>query len=144
MGTARSKKLKAWDQLTRELSKTVVAWPKTLPRPKCFPATLKHFLGLVVKAKTPADSTARLRQFLTARGEQNSHWVTPQKPQAERAAWAAAVLAEIKAQDAKGGHFTELLWLQMGSEYLRWWKCQKSISAQKSAKSRSRTIDSTK
>ena len=160
-GTPEKRKTSAFDALLENLNKKALPWPIDLPKPKQFPATLKDFLRLIVKAKTPADCTARLRRFFCERGPRNFPWLVEKaslppgaKPleallprtafgptekqltQAERENWAASEFQAIKDGDRKGGYFDELRWISMGSAYRYWWKAQKSMKARESAKRR--------
>jgi hypothetical protein len=55
-------------------------WPKDLPKPPSFPATLKHFLRLIVNAKTPKGGRDRFRQYLHEEGLP-SNYCQPRKPE---------------------------------------------------------------
>ena len=123
------------DQMCEELNEHAVQWPSELPKPDEFPATLKDFLCLIVKAKTPADGTARLRRFLREKGCHPSFWAT-NKPPTEAETGAANQIQAIKEGDEKGGYFTQDRWLAMASAYLNWWSDQKSAKARLSARER--------
>ncbi len=98
---------------------------KNLPKPNRFSATLDEFLRLIVKGKTPADGTKRLRDFLNDR-----YAYTAEKPSG------AFTLESIKAGDKAGGFFTPSLWRVLGTSYMAWWKGHKSKAARASAKGR--------
>jgi hypothetical protein len=121
------------DKACEKLDKIV--GPTRLPMPKHFPASLKDFLARIVKAKTPADSMARLRQFLRKEAARDWFWFAP-KPIAEdeRDAWVISQLEAIKKGDKEGGFFTEGIWSSMGSAYHSWWCDQKSAKTRKSRK----------
>jgi hypothetical protein len=105
----------------------VKGWRESGSAPAKFPATLDNFLRLIVKGKTPADSTKRLRDFF--RYEQ-TRWPQLYGEPAGR-------IAEIKAADQAGGYFTDFkCWYLMASGYEGWWEDQKSLKASASGKKR--------
>ena len=115
--------------------------PCNLPLPVKFPATLKDFFNLIVKAKTPADCTCRLRQFLCEKMRpaslpRDAHWADNPLKDAERSELAIHEIQKINSGDKQGGYFTEEIWRGMGSAYRYWWAKQKSIKASESAKKR--------
>lgn len=129
------------DEACAEFDKIAVEWPSGLPRPNHFPATLKDFLARIVKARTPADSTARFRQFLGASAGRDSFWVAKKPMTTEkRDDWVVSQFQAVKDGDNTGGFFTEGVWLSMGSAYIDWWKDQISIKARESAKKRKKTL----
>jgi hypothetical protein len=101
-------------------------WEKTVPKPDKFPATLGDFFRIIVKAKTPADCTKRLRDFYV------SQFSSDKDPQSK----AASQIQRIKDADKQGGFFTEIKWVMVGESYLDWWKQKKSTSARMSARQR--------
>lgn len=125
------------DRVCAGFEKIAVAWPPELPKPDHFPARLKDFLACVVRAKTPADGTARFRRFLGASAGRDAHWFAG-KPITvdEREAWAISQIQAINDGDKTGGYFTVDVWLAMGSAYKSWWQDQKSAKARESAKKR--------
>lgn len=135
MGNNRGKN--AFGRLCADLKKIAVVWPPELPKPDKFPATLKDFFRLIVKAKTPADCMARFRQFLRIRGPRSGFWAA-QTPltRAEADSWAVALIHTINEGDKKEGYFNQSTWLGIGSSYKYWWKAQKSTKAREAAKKR--------
>jgi len=133
----------ACDQMLAELRKRAVEWPADLPKPDKFPATLKDFFSLIVKAKTPADCMTRFRQFLREKMQhetdaRDAHWDVPRNrfTNAERDTWAVSQIVAINDGDKKVGYFTQEIWLGMASAYKYWWNNEKSIKARESAKKR--------
>ena len=142
-GTPEKRRTSALAASLEKLEKMALNWPVDLPKPGKFPATLKDFLGLIVKAKTPSDcATHRLRQFFCERGPRNFPWLVERAPlpprakpietllpgtafgpaekqltQAEREYWAASQFQAIKDGDRKGGYFNEPKWIAMGSAF---------------------------
>ncbi|MEJ0089042.1 MAG: hypothetical protein WDM80_04715 [Limisphaerales bacterium] len=101
---------------------------KTVPKPDRFPAKLSDFFDRIVKAKTPADNTKRLRDFFCQVSFSDD--VEPESKAAE-------FIQRIKSDDDnQEGFFTETKWEQMAARYLEWWKKQKSSKARESAKKR--------
>lgn len=122
-------------------------WPKDIPEPPSFPATLKKFLSLVVDAKPRRASETRFRDYLREEGLPGCYW-KPTKPEAivrpgpdgkptkyqamktivsekpltedERNQRAEALLETIKAGDKSGGFFTDFVWLDMALQYKNW------------------------
>ena len=95
--------------------------------PQMFPATLNDFLNLIVRAKTPADSMKRLRDFILYEQAEN--------PDLYRDP--ADIIAEMKAQDQEGGCFANFeTWHSLASGYANWWNSQKSRKARESASKR--------
>jgi hypothetical protein len=120
--------LAAW-ALYRSIEDPAVlrSWRERGHAPRKFPATLDDFLRLIVKAKTPADSMKKLRDFF--RHEQ------AQRPQLYGDP--AGRIAEIKAADRAGGYFADFKrWQSMACVYEIWWADQKSLKASNSAKKR--------
>jgi hypothetical protein len=103
---------------------------KNLPKPDRFPATLDDFLRLIVRGKTPADSTKRMRDYLESR-----IGYKPGKPTGEFTK-GAFTLASIKDADNAGGFFTPDLWRLIGTGYMVWWKRHKSDAARAAARKR--------
>lgn len=91
------------------------------PPAASYPATLKDFYRVIVKAKT-VDAEKRLRDFLSEKSG--------------RADWATGFIGKIKEEDKLGGFFTERKWQAMAGEYLFWWKQQISKKARVSALSK--------
>jgi len=96
--------------------------------PKKFPGRLDDFLRLIVKARTPADSTKRLRDFFSEKS------ATDDMP--DPGAAAAARIQKIKDGDKAGGYFTSTMWRSLAVLYEFWWQKQKSNKARVSAKKR--------
>jgi hypothetical protein len=107
------------------------------PKPAGFPATLKEFFRLIVKAKTPADCMGRLRAFLRE-GYRRTSWRPGAKSYtaAEAEAKACTQIAAMTEADKQGGYFTEYQWTVLGSAYMGWWREQKSAKARESAAKR--------
>jgi hypothetical protein len=98
-------------------------WQAKGEAPEKFPATLRDFLRLIVRARTPADSMKRLRDWF--RHENATH----QAPEA------ADRITQIKAADQQGGYFTRFDdWRALAVGYKHWWSGQKSLKASQSAK----------
>lgn len=95
--------------------------------PPKFPATLEDFQRLIVKARTPADSTKRLRDFFC-----HSFAATEDDPGTA----AARLFQRIKDEDKAGGSFSKQKWLLLGARYSAWWKDQRSSKAATSAAAR--------
>src|SRR5665213_546785 len=91
---------------------------ENVPKPASFPATLKEFFRLIVKADT-ATATKRLRDFLAYKSGKTD--------------WAINFIGKIKEEDKSGGYFIENKWQSLAGEYLHWWKQQKSDKARTSA-----------
>lgn len=90
-----------------------------IPSPDAYPANFDTFLRMVVKGKTPADSTKRFRDFLRSQ------------------------FSERDAQErigtfGKEGFKDEETWMEIALEYRDWWKAKKAEKASLSAKSRTR------
>jgi len=95
--------------------------------PQQFPATLNDFLRLIVRAKTPADSMKRLRDFYQY--EQTKYPDLYRDP--------ANRIAEMKASDREGGYFADFKsWQSRACVYEIWWNNQKSCKARESASKR--------
>jgi len=125
------------DKVCAGFEKIAVEWPPGLPKPDHFPATLKDFLACVVKARTPADGTARFRRFLGAKAARDSHWFAEKSITAdERDTWVVSQFQAINGGDKKGVYFTVDVWFAIGSAYIYWWQNQKSAKARESAKKR--------
>lgn len=120
-----------------ELKKRAVEWPAGLPKPDRFPATLKEFLRLIVKAKTPADCMPRLLRFLRE-GYSSPPWRAREKSYTADEAEVKAYdeMQAITEADKQGGYFTKLQWLMLASEYRDWWRDLKSAQARESAAKR--------
>jgi hypothetical protein len=108
-------------------------WRDTMPKPNVFPARLGNLFHLVIKAKTPADCTKRLRDFFRYRYVQYAQggwgdtalWGS-QNADTETAGW----IAILKAGDESGGCFaTERQWTITAGSYADWWKAQKREKA---------------
>jgi hypothetical protein len=103
------------------------SWRDEGVMPKKFPATLNDFLRIIVRAKTPADSMKRLRDFF--RHEQAENPDLYRDP-ADR-------IAEMKARDQDGGYFADFnTWRSLTRIYEGWWRSQKSSKASESASKR--------
>jgi hypothetical protein len=123
-------------QRSHEELRKLAKWPDGLPKPAKFPATLKEFFRLVVRARTTTECTARLHDFLREGYLRPLFWRRPNQESyttAEAEAKACAQIAEIKEADKQGGHFTEDQWQMLGSKYMAWWREQKSEKARGSA-----------
>jgi hypothetical protein len=93
------------------------------PMPGKGTATLQDFLTLIVKAKTVADSTKRMRDFLD--------WFNKEvDPLFE------TTLEDIKNRDKRGGFFNIFLWTLFKERYQIWWSGQKSAQAKKNRSKR--------
>jgi hypothetical protein len=125
----------------------VQAWPEDLPKPQKFPATLRDFLALIVRAKTQADSMKRFRDFLTRYYQHYNHprWIGGRlrsKKEAEDKtletlnAINSADKEPEKGGDEKHGYFTKDIWVRFARAYQFWRRRQKSRKARKSARSR--------
>jgi hypothetical protein len=132
-------------------------WKKSLPMPKKFPATLKDFLRMIVKARTEADGIARLRHYFrhqaTSRfrllellsAKSGVPLVKPIdplfKPSTEEEATNAAnaSIQVIKQSDEGGGFFDQNKWIAIGGHYRDWWGEKKSVIASSSARKRKPT-----
>ena len=103
------------------------SWRESGWCPSKFPATLDDFLRLIVRAKTPADSMKRLRDFFRCRHAEHPN----------RYRDAADTIAEIKAHDCEGGYFADFqMWRSKANAYGVWWMNQKSLKASQSAQKR--------
>ncbi len=102
----------ATDKFHSEIEKEL--WDKLPPPPQDQP-TFEQFLKLVVRAKTPADSTKRFRDYLrhnVSEGEAMSR------------------IAELKGV----GFGDVFAWLDEAGAYLDWWRGQRSELARIAAK----------
>jgi hypothetical protein len=125
---------------TRDLmSVEVPNWPQEIPRPDNFPAKLKDFYRVVVKADT-AECSKRFRHFLFAWHQSYRHplWLWTRKlcPDNRAEAKAIKLLEKITDADKREGYFTEGEWLRLARCYLEWWSKEKSRKASESAKKR--------
>jgi len=102
-------------------------WKDRLP--KRFPATLDDFLRLIVKAKTPADSHKRLKDYF--------HDVCAETGSKDPEGDAVKSIEFIKDLDKKGGRFKRRAWVLEARSYDAWWRSKKSGKARESAKSKS-------
>ncbi len=109
------------ERASERLRKSAAERPTDIPKPKKFPAKLKEFFRLIVKAKTEADCYHRFRHFLE---EYSSSF--GDRPVVE--------LQKIKDKDRHEGYFTESLWLLLAIAYRGWWSVQRSIKAHESAR----------
>jgi len=111
-----------------------VKWPEGLPKPKCFPATLRDFCHLIVKARTSADCTARLQDCLRDQYLRPPLWpVGKSYTAAEAEAQACARIEEIREADKQGGYFDQCQWAMLGAEYVAWWRKKRSEETRVSA-----------
>ena len=106
-------------------------WKKNTPKPEAFPASLGVFFDLIVKARTPADCTKRMRDFLC-----QVFFANDCDPHSR----AAGLIQRIKDCEQQGGYFSETKWEIMGGCYLEWWKEEKSRKARKSGGQRKKNI----
>lgn len=145
------------EEAYREIDRIDEESNKSLPMPARFPATLRDFYRLVVKARTVADNQARFRKFLCLRG----FGIVPEGQQArareEKAAaleakglrvkrgasfadqaskWATKRFEEINCRDKAGGFFNKRGWQETALAYLEWWKRDRSEQNSKNAKKR--------
>jgi hypothetical protein len=90
-----------------------------LDYPTSFPASLDQFLRLAVDARTTADSTKRLRDFLISKFPDNE-------------SFAIEELAKMR----RDGFPTKESWLDLGDAYVRWWIKERSKKAAESAHKR--------
>jgi hypothetical protein len=103
------------------------SWREAGMMPPRFPATLDNFLRLIVRAKTPADSMKRLRDFFRDQHARNPELYED----------AAERIGMMKDFDKRGGYFTDFSrWHSMAGAYEIWWADRKSQSAHDSAKKR--------
>jgi hypothetical protein len=123
------------DRLKRD--RDLERWRTSLPKPKVFPARLDDLFDLVIKAKTPADCTKRLRDFFRYRyvkygqgGWGDSVLWGTMNPDTEAAGW----IGILKSGDASGGCFTtERQWTITAGSYTDWWKAEKAQKARLAA-----------
>jgi hypothetical protein len=100
------------------------SWQDAGKMPARFPAKLDDFLNLIVRAKTPADSMKRLREFFSHEQAENPDLY---REPADR-------IAEMKARDREVGCFANFKsWQIEACAYDIWWSGQKSKKARESA-----------
>lgn len=127
-----------------------LAKDKIVSLPDRFPATLKDFLTLVVKAKTPADGTKRVRDW--GKSQVQGFFIIPktkrvrvpsdpekrkkliQEGQLSLApTHEFATLEMIIEGDKAGGFFkTKTQWRRFALRYISWWKQERSRTARAS------------
>jgi hypothetical protein len=121
--------------------------------PPKFPAKFDDFLRLVVRAKTPADSEKRLRDFYR---DEHTRWLTSGKPERLNQPlnhWDTEKkkLVTIKPDDTKevegnaaaqiggwkqNGFKTKEQWLRLAKRYSNWWRSKISLKARAAASKR--------
>jgi len=117
--------------LTIEKIETMQRYEKTVPLPTKFPATLDDFFRLIVKARTVADATKRLRDFLCY-----SYFKSGNTQKNDAGAYAANQIQKMKDGDKNGGYFAQQQWRSFAGHYMDWWKRQRSFKARESARHR--------
>lgn len=105
------------------------SWSDAGKMPRKFPATLDDFLRLIVRARTPADSMKRLRDFFRYQQAKNPDL---HRDPVDR-------IAKMKVRDKEEGYFADFKRWQSGAcVYEIWWDSQKSSKASDSASKRKR------
>jgi len=146
-----------WREADKVLKETAEAKAQRdfadIPLPRKFPAKFRDFLGLVIRAKTPADSEKRLRDFY--RDEHTRHLTggKPERLNQPLTDWDAEKKKHVvrRPDDTKivedhaaaqiggwktGGFNTKEQWLRLAKRYLNWWRSIKSSKAQDAANRR--------
>lgn len=116
------------DELIETL-KNIARHDKDTPMPSSFPATLKDFFKIIVCAKTEADATKRVRDFLRWEIARCGFFTDP-------VGEAASVIQAMKKADKTGGFFKESHWKAFGGHYLDWWKQEKCQKNRRNAKAK--------
>ena len=103
--------------------------------PRRFPATLRVFLRLVVRAKTQDVGTKRLRDYYRHR---YSRWLSFRGTLAPEDAddverRAVSEIAAWNGSKENRNTFTAEKWHKLAGEYLAWWTTHKSEMARQSA-----------
>lgn len=104
--------------------------------PKKFPASLDDFLSLIVRARTPADSMKRLRDFFrdkTVADLKTGGFDGPVTPD-DNAQVETAVEQDIKRLGDYG--ISKTKWGALAKHYYGWWARQKSAKSGAAAKKR--------